>query len=92
VVVILFLGFSEMLPCLVTLLFYVTFIVTVVNSDCRFDELREVVWSFYTRDFVLHRVLESLIVLRFYSLVVLTYFGRVLLEFCYIGRCGSFLL
>jgi hypothetical protein len=43
-----------MLPSLVTLLFYVTLIVTVVNSDRRFDKLREVIWSFYTRDFVLY--------------------------------------
>jgi hypothetical protein len=43
VVVVLFLGLAEMLPCLVTLLFYVTFIVTVVNSDRRFDKLREVI-------------------------------------------------
>jgi hypothetical protein len=34
VVVVLFLGFLEMFPSLVTLLFYVTFIVTVVNSNC----------------------------------------------------------
>jgi hypothetical protein len=92
VVVVLFLGLAEMLPCLVTLLLYVTFVVTVVNSDCRFDKLREVIWLFYTRDFVLHQVLESLIVLRFYGLVVLTHFGRILLEFCRIGRCRSFLL
>jgi hypothetical protein len=91
VVVILFLGFTEMLPRLITLLFYVMFIVTVVNSDCRFDKLREVIRSFYTRDFVLYQVLESLIVLRLYGLVVLTYFSRVLLELCRIGQCGSFL-
>jgi hypothetical protein len=81
-----------MFPSLVTLLFYVTLVVTIVNSDRRFNELREVIWSFYTRDFVLHRVLKSLIVLRLYGLVVLTHFGRVLLEFYYIGQCGSFLL
>jgi hypothetical protein len=92
VVVVLFLGFTEMLPCLVTLLFYVTFVVTVVNPDCRFNKLREVIRLFYTRDFVLYRVLKSLIVLRFYGLVVLTHFGRILLEFCRISRCGSFLL
>jgi hypothetical protein len=34
VVVVILLGFTEMLPSLVTLLFYVTFVVTVVNSDC----------------------------------------------------------
>jgi hypothetical protein len=92
VVVVLLLGFIEMFPSLVTLLFYVTLVVTIVNSNRRFDKLRKVIWLFYTRDFVLHRVLESLIVLRFYSLVVLSYFSRVLLEFCRIGRCGSFLL
>jgi hypothetical protein len=92
VVVVLLLGFTEMFPGLVTLLFYVTLVVTVVNSDRRFDKLREVIWLFYTRDFVLYQVLKSLIVLRFYSLVVLSYFSYVLLEFCYIGRCGSFLL
>jgi hypothetical protein len=92
VVIVLLLGFTEMFPSLVTLLFYVTFIVTVVNSDCRFDKLCEVIWLFYTRDFVLYRVLKSLIVLRFYSLVVLTHFGRILLKLYYIGRCGSFLL
>jgi hypothetical protein len=81
-----------MFPSLVTLLFYVMFIVTVVNSDCRFNELRKVIRSFYTRDFILYRVLKSLIVLRFYSLVVLSYFSYVLLEFCRIGRCGSLLL
>jgi hypothetical protein len=81
-----------MLPSLVTLLFYVTLVVTVVNSNRRFDKLREVIWSFYTRDFVLHQVLESLIVLRLYGLVVLSYFSYILLEFCRIGRCGSFLL
>jgi hypothetical protein len=81
-----------MFPSLVTLLFYVTLVVTVVNSDRRFDKLREVIWSFYTRDFVLYRVLKSLVILRFYSLVVLTHFGHVLLEFCRIGQCGSFLL
>jgi hypothetical protein len=81
-----------MLPCLVTLLFYVTFIVTVINPDCRFDKLYKVIWSFYTRDFVLYQVLKSLIVLRFYGLVVLSYFSHVLLEFCRIGQCGSFLL
>jgi hypothetical protein len=43
VVVVLFLGFVEMLPRLITLLFYVTFIVTVVNSNCRFNKLREVI-------------------------------------------------
>jgi hypothetical protein len=92
VVVVLLLGFTEMLPSLVTLLFYVTFVVTVVNSDCRFDKLREVIRSFYTRDFVLYQVLKSLIVLCFYGLVVLTHFGRILLELCRIGQCGSFLL
>jgi hypothetical protein len=71
-----------MLPCLVSLLFHVAFVVTVVYSDRRFDELREVIWSFYTRDFVLHRVLESLIVLRLYGLVVPAHLGRVLLELC----------
>jgi hypothetical protein len=34
VVVVLLLGFTEMLPSLVTLLFYVMFVVTVVNSNC----------------------------------------------------------
>jgi hypothetical protein len=92
VVVVLLLGFTEMFPGLVTLLFYVTLVVTVVNSDRQFDKLREVIWLFYTRDFVFYRVLKSLIVLCFYSLVVLSYFSYVLLEFCYIGRCGSFLL
>jgi hypothetical protein len=91
VVVALLLGFTKVFPSLVTLSLYVTFVVTVVNSDCRFDELREVIWSFYTRDFVLYRVLKSLIVLRLYGLVVLTHFGRILLEFCRIGRCGSLL-
>jgi hypothetical protein len=33
VVVVLFLGFTEMFPSLVTLLFYVTLVVTVVNSN-----------------------------------------------------------
>jgi hypothetical protein len=92
VVVVLFLGFTEMFPCLVTLLLYVAFVVIVVNSNCRFDKLREVIRSFYTRDFVLYRVLESLIVLCFYGLVVLAYLGRVLLEFCRVSRCRSFLL
>jgi hypothetical protein len=92
VVVVLLLGLTEMFPSLVTLLFYVTLVVTVVNSNCRFNKLREVIWSFYTRDFVLYQVLKSLIVLRFYSLVILTHFRHVLLEFCRIGQCGSFLL
>jgi hypothetical protein len=43
VVVILLLGFTEMFPGLVTLLFYIMFIVTVVNSDCRFNKLRKVI-------------------------------------------------
>jgi hypothetical protein len=34
VVVVLLLGFVEMFPSLVTLLFYVMFVVTIVNSDC----------------------------------------------------------
>jgi hypothetical protein len=54
VVVVLFLGFTEMFPSLVTLLFYVTFIVSVVNSDYRFNKLYKVIRSFYTRDFILH--------------------------------------
>jgi hypothetical protein len=91
VIIVLLLGFTEMFPSLVTLLFYVTLVVTVVNSDCRFNKLRKVIRSFYTRDFVLYQVLKSLIVLRLYGLVVLTHFGRILLELCYIGRCGSFL-
>jgi hypothetical protein len=92
VIVVLLLRFTEMLPSLVTLLFYITLIVTVVNSDCQFNKFREVIWSFYTRDFVLYCVLKSLIVLCFYGLVVLTYFSRILLKLCRIGRCGSFLL
>jgi hypothetical protein len=92
VVAVLLLGFTEMFPSLVTLLFYVAFVVSVVNPDCRFNELRKVIRSFYTRDFILHQVLESLIVLRFYGLVVLSHFSRVLLEFCRIGQCGSLLL
>jgi hypothetical protein len=48
VVVVLLLGFTEMLPCLITLLFYVTFKVTVINSYCRLNKLREVIRSFYT--------------------------------------------
>jgi hypothetical protein len=43
VVVVLLLGFIEMFPSLVTLLFYVTLIVTIVNSDRRFNKLREVI-------------------------------------------------
>ena len=89
---VLLLGFTEMLPSLVALLFYVMFIVTVVNSDCRFNKLHEVIWSFYTRNFVLYQVLKSLIVLCPYGLVVLAHFGRVLLEFCCIICGGSFLL
>jgi hypothetical protein len=85
VVVALFLGFTEMFPSLVSLLFYVTLVVTVVNSDRRFNELREVIRSFYTRDFILYQVLKSLIVLRFYGLIVLSHFSYVLLEFCRIG-------
>jgi hypothetical protein len=54
VVVVLLLGFIEILPSLVTLLFYVTFVITVVNSNCRFNKLREVIRSFYTQDFVLY--------------------------------------
>jgi hypothetical protein len=54
VIVVLLLGFTEMFPSLVTLLFYVTLVITVVNSDCRFNKFRKVIWSFYTRDFVLY--------------------------------------
>jgi hypothetical protein len=81
-----------MFPSLVTLLFHVAFVVSVVNSNCQFNKLRKVIRSFYTRDFILYQVLKSLIVLRFYGLVVLSHFSYVLLEFCRIGRCGSLLL
>jgi hypothetical protein len=43
VVAVLLLGFTEMFLSLVTLLFYVAFIVLVVNSDCRFNKLRKVI-------------------------------------------------
>ena len=91
-VVVLLLGLTEMLPSLVALLLYVMFKVAVVNPYCQFDKFYKVIWLFYTRDFVLHRVLESLIVLRFYGLIVLAYLSRVLLEFCRVIYCGSFLL
>ena len=84
-VIVLFLGLVVMLPGLVTLLFYVTFEITVVNSDCRLDKLPEVIWSFYTRDFILYRILESLIVLRLYGLIVLAYLGHVLLKLYYVA-------
>jgi hypothetical protein len=43
VVTVLLLGFIEMFPSLVTLLLYVMFIVTVINSNCRFNKLHEVI-------------------------------------------------